>query len=566
MRSLRTFSFLASLLFSLCAAGQPSEETPFWGGSPDTTFRVFFDKYSHHPDSAELKIRQLVAEAQRNTSPNALIAALSKLQLALALEGNLPPNSQTTFDLNRHMGHAVAALNPRYALLFLKKAIAINKQMPRAVPNENFQIASRVAGLHSTLHEADSALHWHRWALTEAHAHMKNVAQASACNNLGFFYSNTGRYDSAMHYYHRALSLLGGIKHDTILYCSIQDNIAQEHERVGDHAFALNTYRFNDQVFTRRKRLNRILVNRVRLLRAEQRAGQGDVALGIAQLADFVEQHSAKLAGYDVLKFYQFAKDYFFETSQLSAARRYDRLFTAVKDSLDQQGKQQAELIASSFLNVQAVRFHREAETYRMESAAARRMTLLVLAVCLVGASLLVLLMQKRRRELDLAHRLAVAELRAKELEAQAMAQLLELQKRDITTVALHNTQVRENTRRMMGRLTEIARQKEHTEQAIHALMVDLRTQEQLGDRAQVVQENIDRVHAEFYQTLQNRFPSLTKSEVELCGYLRVNLSNKDIALLKNIAPASVKMGKNRLRKKLGLGAEEDLYAFVQQV
>jgi len=566
MCPLRTFFFLASLLFSLCAAGQPSEEALFWGGLPDTTFRGFFDKYSRHPDSAELKIRQLVAEARRNTDDNALIPALNKLQLALALEGDAPLNTRTVFDLNRCMGHAVADLNPRYALLFLKKAIAVNERLPQTVAGENFQIAGRVAGLHNALQEPDSALHWHRRAIAEAFARLQNVAQASACNNLGFFYQTIGSHDSAMHYYRLALSVLGSIQSDTVLYCGIQDNIAQEHERVGDYAFALNTYRFNDQVFTRLKRLNRILVNRIRLLKAEHRAGQSDVAEGIAQLADFVERHKKDLMSRDVLEFCQFAKDYFFETNQLAAARHYDRLFTAVKDSLDQQGKQQAELIAFSFLNVQAIRFHREAETYRMESAAARRMTLLVLAACLIGASLLVLLMHKRRHELDLAHRLAIAELRAKELEAQAMAQLLELQKRDITTVALHNTQVRENTRRMMGRLTEIARQKEHTEQAIHALMVDLQTQEQLGDRAQVVQENIDRVNAEFYQTLQNRFPSLTKSEVELCGYLRVNLSNKDIALLKNIAPASVKMGKNRLRKKLGVGAEEDLYAFIQRV
>jgi len=172
--------------------------------------------------------------------------------------------------------------------------------------------------------------------------------------------------------------------------------------------------------------------------------------------------------------------------------------------------------------------------------------------------------MRRRKRELDLAHRLTVAELRTKELEAKAMAQALEIQKRDITTVALHNTQVLDNRRHIVERLSDIVRQKKNTEEALRTFIVELQTLEQVSDRARLVQENIDRANAEFYQMLSARFPTLSKAEVELCGYLRVNLSSKDIAALKNIAPASVKMSKNRLRKKMGVGPDADLYAFIQ--
>lgn len=237
-----------------------------------------------------------------------------------------------------------------------------------------------------------------------------------------------------------------------------------------------------------------------------------------------------------------------------------------MKDNIKQKNKEQIDLITSAFLSIQTARFRREIEVHRMESAAARQMTLLVSVTGLTGVGLLLLFMRRRRIELDLAHRLTVSELRTKELEAHAMTQALEATKRDITTVSLHNTQVLDNRRHMVERLSDIVRQKKNMEGFLHALIAELQTQGQLGERAQIAQENIDRVNAEFYQALKNRFPSLTKSEVELCGYLRVGLSNKDIAALKNIAPASVKMGKNRLRKKLGLDAEGDLYGFMQRL
>ena len=100
----------------------------------------------------------------------------------------------------------------------------------------------------------------------------------------------------------------------------------------------------------------------------------------------------------------------------------------------------------------------------------------------------------------------------------------------------------------------------------MRALLIELQSQNQISDRSIGLQSNIDSVNAEFYDNLKTKFPDLTKSEAELCGYIRIKLSTKDISILKNVAAASVKMGKNRLRKKLGLSPEADLYQFVSEI
>jgi DNA-binding CsgD family transcriptional regulator len=574
MRPVSTFFLLLSLFSGWPVVGQSVGSDFASGRLPDTVLGSFGGKYPPSPDSAEAEVWRLLTKAEQSDRQNDYMGLLDNLQRALALEAYAQPNSVAVFEVNRRMGYQAIALSPRYAMFFLKKACAISKALSDTGRAGTFQLAGQIAGLHLELGEPDSARHWHRQAILEAHTRLSHIAQASSLNNLGFFYSKTGRPDSAMFYYEAALRTLSRSgRADKILLCSIRDNIAQEHERTGRYAAALDIYRSNDTVFSQRNRWQRILPNRFRQIQVRKKMGGAGVDEGIEALRVLVQEHRGEMPDDQVLAFYEFSKNHFLQTGELRAVRRYDQVCALEKKRLDSKNKEKTDLIVGAFLNVQAVGFRREMEVHRLEAAAARQslrtarlLSLLLFLIGSAAAAALVWFKRRRQREMDLAHRLTMAELRAKELEAQAMAQALELQKRDITNVALHNTQVLDNTRRMVGRLTEIARQKENTEQAIHALMVELQSQEQLGSRAQAVQENIDRVHAEFYQTLKNRFPALTKSEVELCGYLRVNLSNKDISGLKNIAPASVKMSKNRLRKKLSIGAEEDLYAFIQEV
>jgi DNA-binding CsgD family transcriptional regulator len=74
---------------------------------------------------------------------------------------------------------------------------------------------------------------------------------------------------------------------------------------------------------------------------------------------------------------------------------------------------------------------------------------------------------------------------------------------------------------------------------------------------------HFDKVHTDFLVLLKNRYPSLTASELKLCAYLRMNLSSKEIAQLLNISVRGVEIGRYRLRKKLGLPKETNLFEFL---
>ncbi len=79
-------------------------------------------------------------------------------------------------------------------------------------------------------------------------------------------------------------------------------------------------------------------------------------------------------------------------------------------------------------------------------------------------------------------------------------------------------------------------------------------------------EENFDMVHESFMKQLNDRFPSLTKSEKKLCAYLRMDLVSKEIAPLLNISVRGVEISRYRLRLKLELPREVNLTDFLQRL
>lgn len=75
-----------------------------------------------------------------------------------------------------------------------------------------------------------------------------------------------------------------------------------------------------------------------------------------------------------------------------------------------------------------------------------------------------------------------------------------------------------------------------------------------------------DKAHNHFFRTLRNRYPKLTDNDLRVCAYLRMNISNKEIASLMNISDKGLEKARSRIRRKMGLSTEESLNAFIMQV
>ena len=80
-----------------------------------------------------------------------------------------------------------------------------------------------------------------------------------------------------------------------------------------------------------------------------------------------------------------------------------------------------------------------------------------------------------------------------------------------------------------------------------------------------VVSENyFNCIYDGLLDRLKDRYPSLSKTDLRICVYIKLNLSTKEIADLMNISPKSVEMARYRLRKKLGLGPGDDISSVLR--
>lgn len=70
-------------------------------------------------------------------------------------------------------------------------------------------------------------------------------------------------------------------------------------------------------------------------------------------------------------------------------------------------------------------------------------------------------------------------------------------------------------------------------------------------------------VQAKFYRSLLRKHPDLTKNEVRLCSFVKLQLTTKEIAALTKKSIGSVNVAKHRLKKKLKLPEDQTLYAYI---
>jgi len=76
----------------------------------------------------------------------------------------------------------------------------------------------------------------------------------------------------------------------------------------------------------------------------------------------------------------------------------------------------------------------------------------------------------------------------------------------------------------------------------------------------------MDELHQDFFRKLNEKFPGLSGNDLRWCAYLKIGLNSKEIADILNIQPSSSYISRSRLRKKLNLKAEEDLYSFLNRI
>lgn len=75
-----------------------------------------------------------------------------------------------------------------------------------------------------------------------------------------------------------------------------------------------------------------------------------------------------------------------------------------------------------------------------------------------------------------------------------------------------------------------------------------------------------EEIHEDFYNSIKEKYPTITAKELRLVALLKLNLSSKEISTLLNISTDGVKKARYRLRKKMNLNTKESLQDYISKM
>ena len=88
--------------------------------------------------------------------------------------------------------------------------------------------------------------------------------------------------------------------------------------------------------------------------------------------------------------------------------------------------------------------------------------------------------------------------------------------------------------------------------------------QNKIGEEyMEIFDVNFEKVNHNFFEKLKEINPTLTKRELRLCAFVKMDLSNKEIAPLLNISIRGVENARYRARKKLNVQHEENFVSYL---
>lgn len=447
------------------------------------------------------------------------------------------------------------------------------------------------AGCHFELHQYDKAL-----ASYHTELHYKNILygnqhHVSLLNNIGMAMQRYGHPDSAMHYFRKVESIiraadtkpvLGDHRHDEVFLGSVKDNIAALLVTKNQMNEAESFYQENFHMYRKYPQHPQRLVNAgIQLLRLQIQHTSAAAANTFRQLDSLfsVLQYPAKRE--QELAYFRIVAQYHLNKGNMPLAAKYQRLYAHLADSLYSAQLTRIQHLSGELTLYKVGQFKRELEQQRRETMLIRQktrtrfwiLTSLVLFSILGGLMLTVSYRQKFRlaskqaKLNEVEKQLAAAHAKTIEQEKSILDITLQQKKKDLSAMAVDSKIYQEWAGTLDGLLSQVEQTRGHLRKtALKKLREEIRSHFHAHQRIDQFRQNIETLSTEFYDHLQALNPHLTKTEIRLVSFLKLRMSNDEIALLQGISTRSVVMSRYRLKKKLGLTDSEDLDTFCQSL
>lgn len=158
-------------------------------------------------------------------------------------------------------------------------------------------------------------------------------------------------------------------------------------------------------------------------------------------------------------------------------------------------------------------------------------------------------------------------QLRIDHMENELMEIQLRNNKESLVNLALNFKSYIEYLNPLKAKLKEVIDSPESEQKnKIKNIYLDIQNNNSLLNNTENLHNQINEIYKDFIDRLEQKYPTITKSEKRLCAMLYINLSSKEIATISNTTIRSVETSRYRLRKKFNLSRDEDMVNFLKSI
>ncbi len=461
-------------------------------------------------------------------------------------------------------------------------------------------VLKNLSNVHTQLRNFDIALEHLFQALDIQQESGNRKEESDVLLNLGITFYESGQIDKAENHLLASLAIKQELEKELHEMIKVYNNLGLVAKEKKDNDKAIEYYGIALELSrqTGDKQLEAVALNNIGSRIMEQNNPEA-----IPFLMESLEISTALGLKKLMLSSYKNLQEYYGYNQNYQLAYHYAQLFQEINDSvyneeshariLDLQSDY--ELLMKEKENEllrQAAEIHEQEKQLSMKRENILRLRvffliILMIAIAILAISFIILYNLKQKtlkqgREL-FSKESELAALKLENIEKQnnhledmlfAEEEIRKLQQssidqknHELTASAIliaSKNEVLEKLRKMAIRINET--NMGSTTQNINEMIGEIDKQSDIEKQWEQFKKHFESIHRSFFSDLRGRYSDLTNSDLQLCAYIRLNLSTKEISRLMNITPGSVNTHRYRLRKKTGIEDSTSIDEFIHSI
>ncbi len=260
------------------------------------------------------------------------------------------------------------------------------------------------------------------------------------------------------------------------------------------------------------------------------------------------------------IKTYGFAFDHYRQVGEPDTAMYYMERFYTMRDSVF--NKEQLNKITG--LETQFETEHYQVKIDNLEQQ--NKIRLLQLYGSIAGIALLTLVLFLGFRYYKLRSRLLAKDQALTKKKALVLKERVEFQQRDMVSNALYminQNKLFDSLLKDLKKLNKLPEEERIAE--FQSMIRKIKINKQSSEKKKL-EIKFKRTHQGFFEKLKEINPDLTKRDLDLCAYLKLNMSTKEIASLSVQSIRAIETARSRLRKKLNVLGGENLGEYIRKI